>query len=113
MLGGLMEFNTAVRNNSDLIVAVCNDGSYGAEHVQFSSRGMDPSLSMFDWPSLAAVATSLGGQGVTVRNRADLDAMAEAIDCREGPLLIDIKIDPTRVPNYDSHALAAPAPALR
>jgi len=113
MLGGLMEFNTAVRNDADLIVAVCNDGSYGAEHVQFSSRGMDPGISMFEWPSLASIATSLGGHGVTVRNVADLEAMSDAIDGRRGPLVIDIKIDPTHVPNDDSHGLSAPAPALR
>ena len=98
MLGGLTEFNTAVRNNVDLIVAVCNDGSYGAEYIQFRDRGMDPSLSTFAWPDLAPVAEALGGRGITVRNVKDLDGLADAVANRDRPLLIDIKIDPDYVP---------------
>lgn len=99
MLGGLAEFNTAVRNKSDLIVVVCNDGSYGAEHFLLSAREMDPGLTLFDWPELAEVADALGGQGVTVRTLADLEALGETISSRVRPLLIDIKLDPNQVPN--------------
>ena len=41
---------------SDLIVVVYNDGSYGAEHIQFHMKGMDPGLSLHHWPDLAPVA---------------------------------------------------------
>ena len=99
MLGGLAEFSTAVRSGVDLIVFVCNDGSYGAEHIQFRDRNMDPSLSMIDWPDLAPVAEALGGQGYTVRNLKDLDGLADVIAGRDRPLLIDVKLDPDRVPN--------------
>ena len=98
MLGGLNEFNTAVRYGYDLIVVVCNDGSYGAEHVQFRNRGMDPSLSLFNWPDFAQVATALGGSGIAVRSDADFEMMRRAIKEREGPLLIDLKLDPDYVP---------------
>ena len=98
MLGGLAEFNTAVRHGCDLIAVICNDGSYGAEHVQFRDRGMDPALSLFDWPDFAPVAISLGGAGVTVRGPEDLEKAAAAIKNRDGPLLIDIKLDPDRMP---------------
>ncbi len=98
MLGGLAEFNTAVRYGVDLIVAVCNDGAYGAEHIQFRRKGMDPRLTTFDWPDFAPVAEALGGQGVTIRTEADFDAAACAIQNRQGPVLIDIKLDPDRVP---------------
>jgi len=98
MLGGLTEFNTAVRDKSDLIVVVCNDGAYGAEHVQFRRKEMAPGLSTFNWPDLAAVATALGGRGYSVRTLADLEEALAAIPGRDGPMLIDVKLDPDLVP---------------
>jgi thiamine pyrophosphate-dependent acetolactate synthase large subunit-like protein len=100
MMGGLVEFNTAVRAGADLVVIVCNDGSYGAEHIQFSDRGMDPSLSTFRWPELAPVAEALGGAGITVRTLKDLDAIDDAIRDRDRPLLIDAKLNPNHVPSF-------------
>jgi thiamine pyrophosphate-dependent acetolactate synthase large subunit-like protein len=94
MLGGLNEFNTAVRHNSDLVVVVCNDGSYGAEHIQFRSKNMDPSLSLFDWPNFAAVANALGGIGTTVESLSDFDAAEHVLRTRDRPVLIDLKLDP-------------------
>ena len=94
MLGGLTEFNTAVRYNIDLTVVVCNDGSYGAEYIQYARKDMDPGLSLFDWPDFAPVAIALGGHGVTVRGIADLPAMDAAIADPARPLLIDLKLDP-------------------
>jgi thiamine pyrophosphate-dependent acetolactate synthase large subunit-like protein len=98
MLGGLAEFTSAVQNNIDLIVMVLNDGTYGAEHIQFRRRDMDPGLSTFNWPELAPLAQALGGAGVTVRSVADFDAVADAVQHRDRPLLIDIKLDPDQVP---------------
>jgi thiamine pyrophosphate-dependent acetolactate synthase large subunit-like protein len=97
MLGGLTEFNTAVRSNVDLILFVMNDGAYGAEHIQFSRRDLDPSVVEMDWPDFAEVADSLGGRGLTVREPADLAAVKEAIDNRDRPLLIDVKLDPAAI----------------
>ena len=96
MLGGLVEFNTAVRYGLDMIVIVCNDSGYGAEHIQFRSKNMDPSLALFAWPEFAEVARALGGDGVTVRNAADLPNAEAAIRnrSRTRPLLIELKCDP-------------------
>lgn len=98
MMGGVNEFNTAVRLKQDLIVIVCNDSAYGAEHIQFIDRHMDPGLSMFDWPSFAEVATALGGQGLAVRGNADLARAEAAIATRDRPLLIELVLDPNDVP---------------
>lgn len=98
MLGGLAEFNSAVRSKADLIVIICNDGSYGSEYVQFTAKDMDPGMSTFEWPDFAPVADSLGGRGVTVRNADDLDAAVAAIKNRRGPLVIDLKLDPNQIP---------------
>lgn len=98
MMGGLGEFNTAVRLKQDLVVILCNDAAYGAEHIQFLDRQMDPSLTEFDWPCFAGVATSLGGQGVLVTDDAGLDAALDAIATRDRPLLIELRLDPNDVP---------------
>ncbi len=98
MMGGLTEFATAVREKLDMVVVVCNDRAYGAEYVQFEDRQMDPSLSMFEWPSLAGVAIALGGHGVQVTSNDELDAAIEAIADRDGPILIELILDPTTVP---------------
>ncbi|KAA8610513.1 thiamine pyrophosphate-binding protein [Salipiger aestuarii] len=98
MMGGLGEFNTAVRLKQDLVVILCNDAAYGAEHIQFLDRKMDPSLTEFDWPTFADVAISLGGQGVLVTDDAGLDAALDAIATRDRPLLIELRLDPNDVP---------------
>ena len=45
MMSGFSELNTAVQNGIDLIVVIYDDGSYGAEHIQFHNKDMDPGLS--------------------------------------------------------------------
>jgi acetolactate synthase I/II/III large subunit len=98
MMGGINEFNTAVRLGLDLIVIVANDAAYGAEHIQFLDRKMDPGLTEFHWPSFAEVATSLGGQGISVRSDKDLEIAITALETRNGPILIELHLDPHDVP---------------
>ena len=98
MMGGINEFNTAVRLNQDLITIVCNDSAYGAEHIQFIDRDMNPSLAQFEWPSFADVATSLGGHGIEVSSITQLEAALQMIKERTKPILIELKLDPNDVP---------------
>jgi thiamine pyrophosphate-dependent acetolactate synthase large subunit-like protein len=98
MHGGLAELNTAVRSKCNLVIIVFNDGSYGSEHVQLCDRNMDPGLSVMDWPDLAPLAEALGATGVTVRSMEDLERAASAIQRRQGPILVDVKIDPDAMP---------------
>ena len=98
MMGGINEFNTAVRLGLDLIVIIANDSAYGAEHIQFIDRKMDPSLTEFQWPSFAETARSLGGNGVEVRSKEELETALEAMQHRKGPFLIELRLDPHDVP---------------
>jgi thiamine pyrophosphate-dependent acetolactate synthase large subunit-like protein len=98
MMGGINEFNTAVRMKQDLVVIVANDSAYGAEHIQFLDRKMDPGLSMFDWPSFADIGTALGGHGIYVDSVETLESAITAIDTRTKPLLIELRLDPNDVP---------------
>ncbi len=98
MMGGVNEFNTAVRTQRDLIVIICNDSAYGAEHIQMLDRQMDPSLTEFEWPSFADVAQSLGGEGVQVTSPKELETAIEAVHARKGPIIVELKLDPNKVP---------------
>ena len=98
MMGGINEFNTAVRLGLDLIVIIANDSAYGAEHIQFVDRNMDPSLTEFAWPSFAQIAKSLGGEGYEVRSNEQLDEALKALENRTGPFLIELRLDPADVP---------------
>lgn len=98
MMGGINEFNTAVRLGLDLIVIIANDSAYGAEHIQFIDRKMDPSLTEFNWPSFAGIARSLGGDGVEVHSKEELETALVQLKDRKGPFLIDLRLDPRDVP---------------
>ncbi|MCT4553310.1 MAG: thiamine pyrophosphate-binding protein [Pelagimonas sp.] len=98
MMGGINEFNTAVRLGLNLTVILCNDAAYGAEHIQFRDRKMDPGLTTFDWPSFAATATALGGTGIEVRSLRELDAAIAQLDGIKGPALLELHLDPDHVP---------------
>lgn len=97
-MGGINEFNTAVRLGLDLIVIVANDSAYGAEHIQFLDRKMDPSLTEFHWPSFADIANSLGGHGIEVHSNEELETALAALETRNGPILIELRLDPHDVP---------------
>ncbi|MDH4148870.1 MAG: thiamine pyrophosphate-binding protein, partial [Acidimicrobiia bacterium] len=94
MMGGILDINTAVQNRLDLIVVIYNDGSYGAEHIQFHNKNMDPALSLHRWPSFAAVAQSMGATGVTINNLAELERLDDIIRTRSGVVLVDVQMDP-------------------
>jgi len=49
-------------------------------------------------PDLAPIAKALGGDGVTVTNVDDLESASKAIENRDRPLLIDLKLDPDHIP---------------
>ena len=101
MLGGLADFSTAVRYGLDIIVAICNDGSYGAEEAFMRERGADPAIARFSWPDFATVATALGGQGVRIPSAARLADLPGIIAARAGPLLLDIQLDPDTIAGFE------------
>ena len=97
MLGGLAEFNTAVRHQLDIVVVIMNDKSYGAEYIQFTSKGMDPAISTFEWPSFAAVASALGGTGYAVHTPEELEKAMDSLADRDRPALIEVFLDPASI----------------
>lgn len=102
MLGGLSEFNTAVRHGANLVVLLLNDGAYGAEYYRFVQRGLDPANTTFDWPGFAEVAVALGGRGIRVTDWSDLDRVPGLLES-PGPLLIEVVLDPATIPDPGEH----------
>ena len=97
-MGGINEFNTVVRHGLDPIVIIANDSAYGAEHIQFVDRKMDPSLTEFSWPFFAEIAKSLGGEVYEVRSNEQLNEALKALENHSGPFLIDLRLDLADVP---------------
>lgn len=103
MLGGLTEFNTAVRNGLDLVVLLLNDGAYGAEYYRFVEQSLDPALTTFDWPDFSTLARALGGVGVQVATWADFDGLPEVLAAADGPVLVEVILDPATIPDPGLH----------
>jgi acetolactate synthase-1/2/3 large subunit len=95
--GGLSELVTAVMQRRNIVVLLLNDGAYGAEYVHLASRGMDPVCTTFDWPDFGPIASAIGAQAATVRNRKELEDALDKVDFAAGPILLDVRIDPQRV----------------
>lgn len=92
---GLIEFSTAVRHRVPFVLVILDDGAYGTEYGKLERHGYDPTSCYVEWPEFAAVATALGGTGVTVRTIEELRATAPLLAGPTTPLLIDVKADPT------------------
>ncbi|MEM6589661.1 MAG: thiamine pyrophosphate-binding protein [Pseudomonadota bacterium] len=98
MLGGINELHTAIRLGLNMVIIVANDSAYGAEHIQFEHRQMDPGSSHLDWPGFADVARSMGAQAVRVDGSEALSEALEMLTTREGVALIELVLDPADVP---------------
>jgi thiamine pyrophosphate-dependent acetolactate synthase large subunit-like protein len=98
MMNGLAELSSAVRASLPLVVVICNDSGYGAEYDQYVHKSVSPALSLFDWPSFAAVALAMGADGITVHSIADVRAAVAAARGGFCPLVIDVMMDPADVP---------------
>ncbi|SON56640.1 Acetolactate synthase isozyme 2 large subunit [Hartmannibacter diazotrophicus] len=96
-LSGFAELSTAIREQLDLVIILCNDGSYGAEHIQFTNRSMDPALSLIAPPDFTAIATALGAKSVRVQGESDLAAAADIIRQHGGVRLIELRLDPDHI----------------
>lgn len=98
MMGGLAELNTAVRNGIALTVVLCNDSAYGAEHIQFADRGLDPDLSTFDWPNFVDVATAIGCRAFEASTPSELsEVLHEVKELSTSVVVIELKLDPSSV----------------
>jgi thiamine pyrophosphate-dependent acetolactate synthase large subunit-like protein len=91
---GLPELDTAARLRLPMLFVIYDDAAYGAEVHHFRPKGHAVDTVQFPDTDFAAIARGLGAEGVTVRTVEDLRAVEEWLGRRDGPLLVDAKVDP-------------------
>ncbi|MDX6380604.1 MAG: hypothetical protein QOI57_1628 [Rubrobacteraceae bacterium] len=93
-LMALGELETAVRYRLPMLVVIYNDAAYGAEVHHFGPMGHPVDLTRFPETDFAALARAIGTEGITVRNNEDLTPLEGWLERRDGPLVIDAKVNP-------------------
>ena len=110
--GGVMalsDLDTAIRTAAGRGIAVVfNDAAYGAEVHLYGRKGLAKEPMLIDEIDFAALATAAGGQGVVVRELADLDVVTEwaatPVDERRF-LVLDLRISGTVVAPYQEEVI--------
>jgi len=93
-LMALGELETAARYRLPMVVVVYNDAAYGAEVHHFGPMGHTVDLTRFPDTDFAALARAAGAEGITVRGPEDLKPLEDWLGRRDGPLVIDAKVNP-------------------
>jgi thiamine pyrophosphate-dependent acetolactate synthase large subunit-like protein len=93
-LMALSEFETLGRLGLPMLVVVYNDAAYGAEVHHFRALGQPVDLAQFPDTDFAAIARAAGCGGLTVRSVDELGAVRDWLAERDGPLVVDAKVDP-------------------
>ena len=91
----LAELETAARLKLMLLVVIYDDAAYGAEVHHFAPMGHDVSLVRFPDADLAGIARAAGAKAETVRKLDDLGVVTEWLANPHGPLVLDVKVNPT------------------
>lgn len=97
LMSAMGELSVIQRENLNLTIIVCNDGSYGAEYIQFANRNIPTGLSVISPPDFAGVAKAIGITSIAVNDEDSLNAACNTIAIHNGPLLIDLRLDPDKV----------------
>jgi thiamine pyrophosphate-dependent acetolactate synthase large subunit-like protein len=96
-LMGLAELETVARLGLHMLIVVYNDAAYGAEVHHFGPDGAALDQVRFPDTDFAALGRAVGLTGITVRQGADLDAVAAWLARGSGGLVLDAKVVPTAV----------------
>jgi len=91
----LAELETAARLKLTLLVVIYDDAAYGAEVHHFAPMGHDVSLVRFPDADLAGIARAAGAKAATVRRTEDLSVVEGWLANPHGPLVLDVKVNPT------------------
>jgi thiamine pyrophosphate-dependent acetolactate synthase large subunit-like protein len=93
-LMALGELETAARYRLPMVVVIYNDAAYGAEVHHFGPLGHPVHLTQFPDTDFAALARAAGAEGITVRDSGELSPIKAWLERRDGPLVIDAKVNP-------------------
>jgi thiamine pyrophosphate-dependent acetolactate synthase large subunit-like protein len=105
---GLPELETAARLRLPILFAIYDDSAYGAEVHHFRPMGHPVETVQFPDTDFAAIARGMGAQGLTVRTLDDLAPVEDWLARRDGPMLLDAKVDPDICAEWLEEAFRAP-----
>jgi thiamine pyrophosphate-dependent acetolactate synthase large subunit-like protein len=95
--GGTMmalgELDSIAAQRLPILVAIFDDGAYGAEVHHFGPMGLPTGLVEFGPRDFAAVARALGAEAATARDVAEVEAAVRGWS-GDGPLVLDCKVNP-------------------
>jgi len=89
----VQELETIRRQGIQMLVAIMNDGGYGAEFHKFRAGGFDPAEAIHGRGDLAGVATGFGLRGTTVAEPGRCQALFEEHQAANTAGLWDLQID--------------------
>jgi len=101
------EITVAIQEKLPVVFVILNDSCYGMVRHGQKLTGAEPIG--FDLPVIdfAAFARSMGAEGIVIESPEQLLALdVDAICKREGPTLLDVRIDPDEVPPMGMRAKA-------
>lgn len=97
----LQELDTVARLGLRMVIVVYNDSAYGAEVHHFAPQGYPVGLVQFPEVDFAAYGRAAGLEGVTVRQRGDLEAVrAWVAGGMQHALIVDARVEPTVVAEW-------------
>ncbi|WP_165956358.1 thiamine pyrophosphate-binding protein [Streptomyces hainanensis] len=108
LMMSLAELDTAVRYRLPLTVVVLNDQGFGQERHNLRRTAAGPGPADHPSPDLAALASAFGAAGHRIEGPTELAELHAAMAHREGPVLVDIRVNPA----YRNPASEAVARAL-
>lgn len=71
----IQELETIRRHGIQMLIAIMNDGGYGAEFHKFRANNIDPSGAIHGRGDIAAAATGLGLRGATVNQMGKMEGL--------------------------------------
>ena len=91
-LGDLL---TQVERGTSVVQIILNNESLDFVNIEQQEAGLVPFGVGFKNPNFARVAEAMGAKGIRLEDPADVkDAMAEALSCKSGPVVVDAVVDP-------------------
>ncbi len=71
----VQELETVRRQGIQMLVAIINDGGYGAEFHKFRANGIDPSGAMHGRGDIASIATGFGLRGANINSLGRMEGL--------------------------------------
>lgn len=102
----LADVETAAREDADLAIIVANNEGWNIERYdQAENYGRELGVRLND-VAYDQIAEAMGAEGIAVSGAADLDDAVETAIERDGPVVVDVPVDPDAVSPDAANGLA-------